>query len=344
MLILKTAFRAMGILIMSMCITGIAQANDRDALIEFYRMRQAELGQNMAFNTEKIGILQDLLDQGRTYMVKIPLGDTLQPMLVTRQEAVRAHKTIVLMRAILGRRVLHDDELRKGFSEEDKTATNIAIRLEQDIPRLAKLNRRLQTEWRDLEFEIAEMMQQAANGAPGSSRTGTRTATTDDRVCVQLVETKASDTPLTAGASISPRAATHTVSHRGKVGSKPIDVTLSWSAPPLRLCEGDEFYVKVTATNNAPTSSGLSLHYVGSVGVSGKPNIIETVTCSNPVTWIDVDDDIAVVAPDRSSYTNSCTYKVVNLENYKTPQVLVTAGLGVHTGGAGQVLYSYAAP
>lgn len=334
----------------SLSVSGMALAQDKakEQLRNLLRSHQNELMDRYNYNAEKAELLQQLLDEGRTYTVLLPTEEFFETTLATKDEAKKYWKLMLLKERVLLGRPLDEDALRETMKNIRASARNVADQFEREIPMLLAHNKRLKRNWQSLEDQIAELMADDTTGSSNARKSNSGEAAQTEKPvgksCAALVEVVRADTPLSQAASTSPGASTHSVTYMGEYNRHPINIALEWSVPPAFLCTGDEFQLSVRATNAAPTQESISLNYLATASLDAVSGYVELISCSDASARFSLPKNTAVVKPDESTHSNSCTYKVIALPGTDEPKSMIEANLGAHTGGVGTVLYRYAAP
>lgn len=156
--------------------------------------------------------------------------------------------------------------------------------------------------------------------------------------CVQLVDVERLFS-LAQAAEVAPGAATHSAAHTGVLDGHQLDGTVTWTAPPIRLCQGDEFSVKMTAANNGDKFvSGMS--YVAAVAMLPTNADITIVSCSNPPGAFGPSEASAGVSSTMAAHTNVCTYRVEQVTKSSQPRGVISADLTAKP-AFGKVTYLY---
>ncbi len=312
--------------------SAAAQSNKDE--IARLRMEQSGIYAQVVAIRGRRELVERMIEDKRFVVVPMGISKPFVTQMVTMDDALKVWTIEYFDRLFSSGRKFSSSDLAEWLKRKRDTALLVKSELKSKVQDLDNREARLKEQWGALESRIAELM------GIGDKPAATASARADD-ACVYLVSTETSDTPLSRRISAPYGGRYHMVQAQGSHGGKPIDVLLAWSAPPKRLCEGEEFAIEMIATNKAVAPGGMSLNYVGAVSVSGFSGVVDLVSCDNPPQWIDVDDNDTPVAPDMPEYTNTCTYRVVHLQRNKEPHRMLMASPSIHTVGVGQVTYSY---
>lgn len=306
-----------------------ADANEQQ--IAGLRAEQAQIIRVLDASRDARALKQDYLDEDRTYVVAIFDESFIGAVLTTRENALKAWTYDYLQ--AFGDQPFDQADFEAFLKDRRDESVRTRAAIEDSIAGQLDDEARLSKAWKALEDRIAELMQAGATGTADG---------TDAAVCVELVEIHPTAKPLSEAASLSPGAGVHTASDQGTRRDNPLGLTLSWTAPPLRLCIGTVFDIEMTASNAGPTFEDNGINYIAKIQASSSR--VSVVSCSNPATWMDSKSETAaILVPTQPSYTNTCTFRVDDLAPSETPRAFLQISLAtIGTRGAGEIQYRYA--
>lgn len=305
---------------------------------------QTRIGWERDLIRSQMEMLQDHLDQGRTVYVQLRIPDMdVDGDIVTLREAVKVWTQEYLQAILRENKPYSSADLAALIKARRDKAVEFKAALERTVDeyqvRVVQLDRR----WKALEAQIAELMvppQPTPRKASSTGPTAPSTSRTKDRACVEAAGVERLF-DLGKAASVAPEAGTHSAAHQGSFNGHPTNGTVTWSAPPRTLCEGDEFVIEMNAENAAPKyQSGVA--YVAAVSVNPTTRALEVVSCSSSPRGFGPSNNSAAVKSTTSSYTNTCTYRVKSVDRSKVPKGYIAADLTAKP-SFGKVTYLYRA-
>lgn len=285
--------------------------------------------------------LEAQLAAGRVYQVYSPLVEFNGYDRVTQDEAYAAITIEYLIMMERNGFPFDQEEFDEFLAIREFSMLNLRPQMEKTLFLLQTMAERIRMQIAHTEAEIAKLTAPPPPPppAPENGPAPAQPVADDGRVCLELVGVERLF-GLADAASVAPDAGTHVAAHRGEVDGRPTDNALTWTAPPLRLCEGDTFVVEMNALNNAPKfEAGWA--YTGAVSFHPTAGDIEVVSCSNPPPHGQSANSAAVKA-DASSWVNTCTYRVTGIGSYSSPKGLLAADLSAKP-AFGKVTYLYVA-
>lgn len=302
-----TRLRWMHVLFLIIAALAVLPAPARADLIDERREELDRTAAALRLTRERIDELQDWLDQGRIYLAPLPLPlEEPRFALVTHDEAVRYWSYFYLDSVLRGVVRFSSDDLAEHVRTRMAEGRQVIGQIRQEIAQLRDREAELLARRNALEDEVAELQ--------GPQRTG---------ACVDLQGVTAR-TRLGESVDAAPGALMHGVRTGGDTGRGwTSDFTLSWTAPPDRLCVGEQFEVTLTVTNNAPVPNEIpGRAALISMGFS-VPHL--HWTCSNPPGFDPT--SAAFVAAHEGGYSNTCTVEVRGVGDRSRPIALINMSL-----------------
>jgi hypothetical protein len=304
---LRTLARALALIMAFLSAIGLAApaiaASDD---LAHYRDQLTETGEQLKLVRGSISDLERMIAEGRYHLSYLPVAGSKIPVLVTQDEALKFWTMeYVLTREAAGAPFTTAglEDFLKQIRRVSRTVKN---ELEDIVKALEARERALTRKRNELEQKVADL-----SGPQGTGR------------CADLQRVDRWR-ELGAAAYVNRGALEHYVTQtrdtgRGWVGN----FTLTWTAPPDRICVGEVFDITLTATNGAPVEDAL-LGRAAQVGMRLKPAWLVDA-CNNPPPFDP--DAAAFVAPNDRVYTNTCKVTVHNVGDGRTPISLLSMSL-----------------
>jgi hypothetical protein len=263
-------------------------ANADSADLDHARTVLADTAKELTLVREHIANLEEILEDGRVYLAPVPVLGVPEFSMVTRELAIKYWTFQYILTRQTSGRSFSASQLEEVVREMMKNGRIITNDIEETIRLLEERERQLAKRRGDLEQQVADMQ--------GPQRTGR---------CADLQRVDRTH-PLGLGAYVNRGALEHYVNQSGDTGRGWIgNFTLTWTAPPDRICVGETFPVTLTATNNSPVQDTLGR--AAQVGMVFKPAAL-TATCDNRPPFDP--NSAAFVGANESAYTNTCTVTV----------------------------------
>ena len=136
-------------------------------------------------------------------------------------------------------------------------------------------------------------------------------------------------------ASVSEGAGEHSVTHGGDFYGHQTSYTITWTAPPKTLCSGDEVTIGMSVRGTSVPD--VNRDALAAISFSG-PQAGET-SCAERMK-IGISWHGSAIAPDQSSHSNTCTYKMPSLSSGGGKRALFEANMSTSP-GYGKVVYYY---
>lgn len=291
--------------------------------------RRDTLESTMRQLREERDMVQTLLDEDRVYTVPLPFIEQGPLMhLVNRDTALRSLSVLYMMQVVREDRPYDAEELARHLRRMRDAAADLRHDLEGAVAALEEEEARWLRELARIETDIAELRGATSGGDDQGPTSG------GNGPCVELVRVeRRGELGEVANAAIG--AEIHSIAWAAQTDHGfRTDLSVDWTAPPLRICAGERIRFTMNARNNSVNhdTTADSFAYVSLNGTT--PH-----SCSNPPR-VGQSERSAAVAPDETAHSNSCVFEPPSIGDWSAPRVLFHANLWAFP-ASGRVSYLY---
>jgi hypothetical protein len=272
------------------------------------RAQQSRLEADLRFLRDHRDVVQDLLDEGRIYQVGIPFAEEPVMHLVTRNEALRILAINYMLRISAENRPYNAAEFERSLLLARENADRLRFALQDALAESEAEAERLLRRLAGIETEIAS--QETPSGEPGVS----------SRPCVELVQIIQRGA-LADAAHVPLGADMHSVTRReGGVSGQPVDMSITWTPPPRRICAGDLLTLSMTVRNNLPRAAADSSLAFTHATYHGSGS---DISCTNPPPeTMGLGRVASGIALNQTVHSNSCSLTAPTMGDWSSPRML----------------------
>jgi len=341
---LPRPFKNIPWIVLSLLMAFTLPASAETGAVGDLRAEQVRIDLERDLLRAQMEMLQEHLDQGRTVYVQLRLPDmNVEGDIVTLSEGIKVWTQQYLQTILHENKPYSSADLAALIKARRDKAIEFKVTMEHTVDELKARIAQLDRRWKVLEAQIAGLMApplSTPQKPPAAGPSGPSTIRANDRACVEAVSVERLF-ELGKAAIVESNAGTHSASHSGVFQGQHANGTVTWTAPPLTLCVGDEFVIEMIAENAAPKYK-RGVVYVAAVSVHPTSRALEVVSCSNPPRNFGPSNNSAAVNSSMTSYANTCTYRVKSVDLSRTPKGYIAADLTAKP-SYGKVTYLYRA-